>query len=50
MSPLASCTTAWNTRSPARVGMMPFETTVPMTVASLPTRRRAMGVTVLASS
>ena len=50
MSPLESCTTAWNTRSPFRVGMTPFEITVPITVASSPIRSFAIDDTVLASS
>ena len=50
MRPEASCTTAWNTRSPFRVGSTPVLITVPMTVASSPTRSDAMGRTVEASS
>ncbi len=48
--PLSSRTTAWNTRSALRVGMIPLEITVPMIVTSMPVARRAMGVTVVASS
>jgi hypothetical protein len=48
--PVASRTTAWKIRSPLRVGMIPFETTVPITVASIPGSSDEMGETVLASS
>ena len=48
--PLASLRTAWKIRSPLRVGMIPFETTVPITVPSRPTSIFTIGVMVLASS
>ena len=48
--PLASFTTAWKMRSPFRVGITPFEITLPMTVPSIPASRSAIRDTVLASS
>ena len=48
--PDSSRTTAWKTRSPFRVGRMPFEMTRPITVTSAPTATVAIGATVLASS
>ena len=42
--------TAWKIRSPRRVGMMPLEITLPITVALIPVSSDAIGETVLASS
>ena len=47
---LSSRITAWKMRSPFRVGITPFEMTVPSTVTSIPGSALAIGAIVLASS
>jgi hypothetical protein len=48
--PLSSRMTAWKMRSPLRVGITPFEMTVPSTVTSIPGSALAIGAMVDASS
>jgi len=48
--PVSSWRTAWKIRRPDRVGMTPLLRTVPTAVASIPTSRLEMGLTVEASS
>ena len=48
--PVSSRSTAWKIRRPLRVGITPFEITVPITVPCMPGSSDLIGATVLASS